>query len=112
MENTDYGDDLSIVDKWFILCLHMFFCAALHKVTLVCRNASGKKRNRYGELSGKKNNSQKSVLSGGFAALYSKMNNRENVILFVEPKEVIPSGFAEFLQLQAKKRELTFGRSR
>lgn len=62
----------------------------------------------------KKKQQSKECLSslGEFAALYSKMNNRENVILLVEHKEVIPSGFAEFLQLQAKKRELTFGRSR
>lgn len=57
-------------------------------------------------------NSQKSVLSRGFAVLYSKMNNRENVILLEEPKEVLLLGFAELLQLQASKRKLTFIRSR
>lgn len=90
----------------------MFFCAVLYKVTLVCRNASGKKETGM-ESHQEKNNSQECLSSlGEFAALYSKMNNRENVILLVEPKEVILSGFAELLQLQAKKRELTFGRRR
>lgn len=67
----------------------MFFCAVLHKVTRLKKCFRGKKETGMESHHEKNSNSHKSVLSRGIALLYSKMNNKENVFLLVEPKKVL-----------------------